>query len=535
MFEIVFGLFGGLAVFIFALKSMSDGLQKLAGKKAHRVMEVLTSIPVVGVLVGAAVTAVVGSSTLVTVMVVGFVNASMMTLKQAISVIMGANIGTTVTAQLVAFRITDLWPFFAAFGFLVYFVFRRKRIKTVGSVVFALGLLLLGMVLMSQAMHPLRDNPVFANLMLTLSHNRILALLVGFLFTALIQSSTAATGVIVAMAMQGLIPLEAALPMILGTNVGTCITALFASIGTSLSARRAAVSHMTFNALGALLFLILLPQFESLVLAVSPANDLPRQVANAHTLFSVINTLLFLPFITPFTKLITLMVPGEETALPRGPIYLASNLVTSPSFAIKQAQKELLRMADFAGQNVQLAMEAFLERDEKKVKQVREQETVIDELEQAISHYLSQVSQSGMDDATSIRHTGLLHAANDLERISDHAEDIAELAQKSIDEKISFSDEGIEELKEMYGMVEEAFQTAVQSIRSEDPSLVPKVKAMEEQIDAREKALRTAHISRLKEGRCTADSGTVFLALINHFERIGDHADNLSDLPLGKL
>jgi len=535
MFQIVLGLFGGLAVFIFALKSMSDGLQKLAGKKAHRVMEVLTSIPIVGVLVGAVVTAVVGSSTLVTVMVVGFVNASMMTLKQAISVIMGANIGTTVTAQLVAFRITDLWPFFAAFGFLVYFVFRKKRVKTVGPVVFSLGLLLLGMTLMSQAMHPLRDDPTFANLMQTLSHNRFLALLVGFLFTALIQSSTAATGVIVAMAMQGLIPLEAALPMILGTNVGTCITALFASIGTSLSARRAAVSHMTFNALGALLFLIFLPQFENLVLAVSPAGDLPRQVANAHTLFSVINTLLFLPFITPFTKLIMLMVPGKETALSHGALHLDWNMVETPSVAIKLAQQEVLRMADFAAQNVRLAMEAFLERDEKKVKQMKEQETIVDDLEREICHYLSKVSQSGMGDAMSIRHTGLLHAANDLERISDHAENIADLAQATIDENIVFSEEGIEELKEMYALVQEIFQTAIQSVQNDDPSLVPKIQALEAQIDEREKALRTAHINRLKEGRCSADSGVIFLDIISNFERIGDHADNLSDVPQGRL
>jgi len=336
------------------------------------------------------------------------------------------------------------------------------------------------------------------------------------------------------MAMQGLIPLEAALPMILGTNVGTCITALFASIGTTLSARRAAFSHVTFNVLGATLFLIFLPQFESLVVAVSPAGDLPRQVANAHTLFSVITTAIFLPFINQFVKLITRMVPGEEADLPRGAAYLNWSVIGSPSAALPLAQQELLRMAALAGHNVQLSMEAFFERDPKKIKLMREQEEIVDELEKEISRYLAKVSQVGMSDDMSARHTELLYAANDIERVSDHADNISELAEYAIDEKIVFSDEALEELRGMYDLVMEAFEAAVQCVRDDNSTLVPRVKELEDMIDEREEALRMGHTQRLKEGRCSAENGVVFLDIISNLERIGDHANNISDVPQDK-
>ena len=535
MVGILVGLFGGLALFIFALQSMSESLQKLAGKRAHQVLGALTSIPVVGVLVGTLLAIIVQGSTLVTVMVVGFVNASMMNLKQAIAVIMGANIGTTLTAHLMALRITDFWPFLAAIGFIVYFFFKRKKIKTAGFAIFSLGILLLGMALMSQAMAPLRQNEAFQMLILTLSDNRILGFLVGAVFTAIIQSSTAATVVIVGMATQGLIPLEAALPLVLGANVGTTITAILASIGTTVSARRAAMAHLMFNVFGAIIFLALLSQFETLVLAISPVGDVPQQIANAHTLFSVISTIIFLPLITPFSKLIMKMVPGQEISMERGTIFLDWNMVTSPSVAVPLAQKELLRMADLAGQNVELAVEGFLERDEKKLKLMREQEEIVDELEKEISRYLAKVSQSGMDDAMSVRHTELLLATNDLERISDHAENITELAKVMMDDNISFSETALIELKEMYELVQETLRTAVQSVRDENPSLGERVKELEDQVDEKEEALRMSHIKRLGEGLCSAESGVIFLDIISNFERIGDHANNISDIPKGKL
>ena len=514
---------------------MSDGLQKIAGKKTHKVMGVLTSVPVVGVLLGALITIVTQSSTLVTVMVVGFVNTSLLNLKQAISVIMGANIGTTLTAQLVAFRITDAWVFLAAFGFAAYFLFRRKIVKNTGFAVFSLGMLLLGMALMSQAMVPLRHDPAFQRLMLTFADNRVLAVLVGAAFTALIQSSTAATGVIVAMTMQDLLPFQAALPLILGTNIGTTVTAVFASIGGTLSARRAAMAHVLFNAFGTVLFLVFLSQYEALILAISPADNIPRQVANAHTMFSVISTVIFLPFISQFAKLLTKIIPGEDTLTEQGPIFLDWRMVDMPNVAINLAQQELLRMAQFAGDNIKLAVEGFLEKDEKKLKSMREQEHIVDGLEKDIVRYLARVSQASMAYDMSVRHTGLLHAANDVERISDHADNIADLAQSAIDDDIKFSDEALEEIRSMYNLVMETYNMAIQSVKDNDITLVPKVKELEAQIDSKEEDLRASHIKRLRDGRCGADGGVIFSDIIINFERIGDHANNISHIPQGKL
>ena len=535
MFEITFGLFGGLALFIFSLKMMSDGLQQMAGKKASGVMGVLTSIPIVGVLTGALVTIVTQSSTLVTVMVVGFVNTAILNLKQAISVIMGANIGTTLTTQLVAFRITDAWVYLAAFGFVAYFFFKRKTVKNIGFVVFSLGLLLLGMALMSQAMVPLRQNPTFQMLILTFSDYRVLAMLVGALFTALVQSSTAATGVIVAMTMQDLIPFEAALPLVLGTNIGTTITAVFASIGGTLSAKRAAMAHVLFNAFGVVVFLIFLSQYESLILAISPAYDIPRQVANAHTMFSLITAAIFLPFINQFAKLLTKIIPGEDKLVVSGPMYLDWRMVDTPGVAINLAQQELLRMADLAGQNIKLAVEGFLERDEKKLVEVKEHEKSVDDLEKDITRYLARISQTGMGGAMSVRHTGLLHAANDIERVSDHADNISDLAMAAIEDGVNFSDEAIEEIKAMQGLVMEIYDMAVQSLRENDVTLVPQIKELEALIDKKETELRASHIRRLREGKCSAESGVIFLDIITNFERIGDHSNNISHLPEDKL
>jgi len=532
---IIFGLLGGLSIFIFGLKSMSDGLQKMAGKKTHRVMGALTSVPVVGVLVGALITIITQSSTLVTVMVVGFVNTSILNLKQAISVIMGANIGTTLTAQLVAFRITDAWVFLAAFGFAAFFFFKKKMIKNSGLVTFALGMVLLGMALMSQAMVPLRHDPAFQQLMLSFSDNRIWGMLAGALFTALVQSSTAATGVIVAMTLQDLIPFEAALPLILGTNIGTTITAVFASIGGTVSARRAAMAHVLFNVFGVIVFLIFLPQYGNLILHISPAYDVPRQVANAHTLFSVINTILFLPFVNQFAKLLTKIIPGEDKQSKQGSIYLDWRMVDTPSVAINLAEQELLRMAEFARQNIKLAVEGFLERDEKKLETMHKIEENVDNIEKDIMRYLARVSQSGMSDDMSIRHTGLLHAANDIERVSDHADNIANLAQGAIEGSVKFSDEAVDEIKAMYALVMETYETAIKSVIWHDTALAARVSELETQIDVTENALRASHIKRLREGRCDADGGAIFQDIIINFERIGDHSNNISHLPQGKL
>ena len=535
MFGIILNMLGGLAIFIFGLQAMSNGLQKVAGKKANKIMGTLTAIPVVGVILGVVITIVAQTSSLVTVMTVAFVNAGMMNLKQAIAIIMGANVGTTLTAQIIAFRITDYWPLLAVVGFGLYLIMRQKKIKDFGYILFAVGALFLGMALMGDAMRPLRGHEGFQSLMLTFSNYRLLALLAGALFTALVQSSTAATGVIVAMALEGLIPFGAAIPLILGTNIGTCITAILASIGTNLTARRTAVAHVLFNTIGAMVFLLFLTPFEHLILQISPAGDVARQAANAHLLFNLISTGVGLMLITPFTFLVTKLVPGKETKAPEGAVHLDWHMVNTPSIALGLAQQELVRMAEIAQENVALVMDGLFTKNTKNFEKMEKQEQIVDRLEKSIYEYLARVSQADMSTEMALRHTALLHAANDVERVSDHAENIAELAQVAIDEDTSFSEEGVAELKELATLADNILTLATQSVRDDDAKIVPAVKELEAQIDALEETARKGHIERLKSRKCTVDSGVIFLDIVSNLERIGDHANNISNFAERKL
>ena len=533
IFEIIFGLLGGLALFIFALQSMGSGMQDLTGKKASKALEMLTSVPIVGVLFGALVTIVIQSSTVVTVMVVSLVNATVMTLKQAASVIMGANIGTTVTMQLVAFRVTDWWIYLAAVGFAVYLIAKPKNIKNAGLVLFSMGVLLLGIALMSDAMRPLRDNQGFLNMMHNFSQNRILGVLAGTIFTAIIQSSTAATGVIVAMTMEGLIDLRAALALILGANIGTCLTAVFASVGGSASAKRAAGVHVLLNLVGALIFLIFINQYEALVLLISPADDVTRQAANAHMLFSVISVIIALPFINQLVKLVTIIIPGEDARGVKGTLFLDVKTINNPGVAVSLAQKELLRMADMAGQNMALAVEGFIKKSKKRIKLMKKQEKTVDALEKEIVGFLTKVSQVGMSGDIAIRHAGLLHAANDVERVSDHARNIGRLAEHMMENDIEFPEFLFDEIKAMHKLTAEIYNLAVRSVRENNADLVPKVRELDASLDVMKKELRAANVERMSE--VGAECSFIFVDIISNFERVGDHAVNITHLPQGKL
>jgi len=530
-------MLGGLAIFVFGLQAIGSGLQEVTGKRANRVLEVLTSVPIVGMLVGTAVTIVVQSSTLVTVMVVSLVNSTMLNLKQAASVIMGANIGTTLTTQLVAFRITDWWVYCAAVGFSIYFFAKRKNIKTVGHVLFALALLLLGLSLMVDAMRPLRDSPAFQDMIVRFGANRIFGATVGMVFTAIVQSSTAVTAVIVAMTMEDLIPLEAALPLILGANIGTCFTAVLASIGGTTSAKRAAAVHVVFNTVGVVVFLIFLPQFQMLIETISPVGDVPRQAANAHMMFSVITTMLFLPFINQLIKLVTLMVPERATDSEVVQItkYINWKMVNTPAVALHLAQQELLYMADLAGQNVTLSIEGLIKKKKKKLKRMKTQEKLVNKLEKEIVRYLAAVSQTSMSKDVSVLHTGLLHASNDIERVSDHATNIATRVKEVIANKIDIPKKAIQEIEEIYAPIMEIYETSIRSVRENNTTLIPHVKALEMQIDIKEKEMRAAHIQRMMAGEISADGGIIFLDILSNFERISDHSVNISHLPQGKL
>lgn len=533
--QAIMTLLGGLALFLYGMRVMGDGLEKVAGDRMRKFLEVVTGTPVKGVLVGTFVTAVIQSSSATTVMTVGFVNAGLMTLRQAIGVIMGANIGTTMTAQLIAFKLSDYVMPIIFFGFLLYFFLKQKRFKYIGQFILGFGILFLGLNVMSDAMVPLRDHEGLKTAIATFGLYPLYGVLVGTAMTMVIQSSSATIGILMALASQGLVPLESAIPILFGDNIGTCITAMLSSIGTSLSARRAAAAHVLFNVFGTIIFLVFLKWFMALVLTISPTGDIARQIANAHTSFNVVNTLIFLPFVAVLEKTTMKLVPGVEEVLRRGPVFLDERILHSPSIALSLATKEIIRMANLCKENLENSMKAFFEKDSKVVKQVLEYEDIIDGLEKDISFYLAKVAQHSMTPEMSDKHSGLLHAVNDFERVGDHAENITSLAVKRIEENLPFSEHAVEELRVMHEYVVETFEKAIYALEHEDREQSMEIVRRESKIDCMEKQLRTSHINRLNAGLCYPASGVVFLDIISNFERVGDHAHNVANLVLGTL
>lgn len=529
MLTIIFGFLGGLALFLFGMKIMGEGLQKVAGDKIRKVLERVTRLPIVAVLLGAFTTAAIQSSSATTVLVVGFVNAGLMTLKQAVGVIMGANIGTTITAQLIAFKLTDYVFLIIAVGFSINFLSKRRIYHYIGQFILGLGILFLGLDVMSNAVGPLKDSPMFLEFIASFSRYPLLGVLVGVLITCIVQSSSATIGMLIALASQDIITFNAAIPVLFGDNIGTCITALLASIGTNLNARRAAVAHVMFNVTGTMIFLILLPWFREFVYLISP--DQPaRLIANAHTSFNILNTCLFLPFVSLYTKFIEKILPGTVKIKEKGPIYLDERMFDTPAVALSLATKEIIRMATIAGRSLESAIQGFYMKDEKFLEATKEDEEIIDDLEREITFYLAKLSQKGFSPTLSGRHTGLLNAVKDIERVGDHAENIAELARVRIDENLPFSEFAIKELEEMYALVMGVFKNALESLREENKDKARLVAQTELLIDQMEKDLRGSHLSRLNKGVCYPTSGVIFLDVISNLERIADHSNNIAEV-----
>ena len=437
---------GGIALFMYGMQLMGDGLQKAAGAKLQKILEAMTGVLAMGILLGAVVTAVLQASGATTVMTVGLVNAGLLTLKQGFGIIMGANIGTTMTAQLIAFKLSDYITILIFIGFLMQLLARKSRTKYLGQVMLGFGILMLGMDMMGKAVMPLRNYSGFVHFIEVFSSNPLLGIGIGMIMTVLIQSSSATIGILIAMAGQGLIPLEGAIPVLLGDNIGTCITAVLASLRANLTAKRVAAAHVMFNVIGSIIFVILMPFFIKFVLLVSPDGDIARQIANAHSAFNILNTLLFMPFVNPFIKLVEKIVPGKAEIISMRPVYLDKNMLNTPSIAISLAVKEVVRMGELARKDVRLGMEAIQSFDADKVKYVLEHEPVVDALERDITDYLTQMSSSEMSESLTTRHTGLLHACTDIERIGDHGETLAKRARKLVEDDVVFSDEAKAEL-----------------------------------------------------------------------------------------
>lgn len=537
--NIIISLMGGLGLFLYGMNLMGEGLQKSAGTKLKKIIKLLTSNLFMGVLVGTGVTAVIQSSSATTVMVVGFVNAGIMTLKQAIGVIMGANIGTTVTAQLVSFDLTGMAPVALGVGIILYLFGNKPRIKNIAEILIGFGILFTGMDFMKMAVEPLRDYQGFTDLLVTFGRYPLLGLLLGFGITAIIQSSSASMGMLVALAAEGLVPLSAALPILYGQNIGTCVTSLLSSIGANKNARRAAMMHLIFNVLGTVIFLIFLNKpVVSMVTSWDPSN-VARQIANTHTLFNIISVLILLPFTNLIIKLAIKLVPDragdideDETKTIK---YIDDRMIETPSIALANTIKEALRMGEKAKESLNASMEALVEHSTEKIDKTYRRERLINDLQKAILNYLLKLSKAPLDDDSREVVDTLFNTVNDIERIGDHAKNIAELSQVAIDSNISFSEEGQSELDVMYNRVVSAYTYALESMRTDNVDLACKVIKIEEQVDIMEKSCRANHMYRLNNNLCSIENGVIYLDVISNLERISDHAVNIAQQVIAKI
>lgn len=524
---------GGIALFMYGMQLMGDGLQKAAGAKLQKILEAMTGVLAMGILLGAVVTAVLQASGATTVMTVGLVNAGLLTLKQGFGIIMGANIGTTMTAQLIAFKLSDYITVLIFIGFLIQLLAKKSRPKYLGQVMLGFGILMLGMDMMGKAVLPLRNYPGFVDFIETFSHNPVMGIGIGMLMTVLIQSSSATIGILIAMASQGLIPLEGAIPVLLGDNIGTCITAVLASLRANITAKRVAAAHVMFNVIGSIIFVVFMPLFIKLVLQISPAGDIARQIANAHSAFNIMNTLLFMPFVNPFIKLVEKVVPGKAEIISMRPVYLDKNMLQTPSIAISLAVKEVVRMGELARKDVRLGMEAIQSYDEKKLKYVLEHEPVVDALERDITDYLTAMSSTEMSDSLSARHTGLLHACTDIERIGDHGETLAKRARKLFEDDIKFSDEAKAELLQLSEMVLRASARALEALEKNDKDIAADAVRLCREVKQYQKVIRKNHIIRLNEHHCNPTAGFVMMELLINMKRVSDHSKNIAQLVQG--
>lgn len=528
--DIIFKFVGGLGVFLFGIKFMSDGLQKTAGDKMRSLLETYTSNPLMGVLAGILVTILLQTSTGTTVMAIGLVNAGLMTLRQAIGVIMGANIGTTMTAFIIGIKIEDYsLPIIAVGAFLLFFL-KKKAYHYIGQVIFGFGMLFLGLSIMGGGLKPLQNLEIFHEFITDLSHNPVLGVLVGTVFTIIVQSSSATIGILQTIAEEGMIDLWASLPVLFGDNIGTTITAVLAAIGASVTAKRAAAVHVIFNVVGTTLFVIALVPVYNLVdwLGDLTEANIRMQIAYAHAFFNVTNVLLQLPFVALLALLVTKMIPGEMKQLEFGPKFLDQRLLPNPSVALGQAQHEIVRMGEYAKETLNDAVNYFFTKDEKFGNIALQKEELVNFLDKKTTEYLVKVQQNALNERESAKASVLMQTINDLERIGDHAENIVELAEFMITNKVEFSSEAVEELKMMINLADQTIGQALKALEDDNKEMAQKVLDNESELDRMERTFRKSHINRLNQNLCTGNAGAIFLDILSNLERMGDHAKNIA-------
>ena len=538
----VFGLAGGLAMFLFGMNSMSDALQKAAGERMKQILSFLTKNPIMGALAGALVTAVLQSSSATTVMVIGFVSAGLMTLPQGISVIFGANIGTTMTAQLMAFKISDYIYPIIFIGFLVYFIAKSEKAKNIGMVIFSFGLLFEGIEIMGSVMKPLAGSAVFTDLMGRVSEIPALGVLLGAAMTLVVQSSSATIAVLQNFASQpaadgvtSVIGLAGAIPILLGDNIGTTITALLASIGQSKAAKRTAISHSIFNITGSIVFACLIRPFAAFITYISPSGNevdvIARQIANAHTCFNIVCTLIWLPLLPVMVKLVTTIIPGKDK-LPQTdckPKFLDEKLLDQPVAAMYLLSQEIGHCADMASDMLNTA-KAALHGKAEDFHNYEVESNQVRNLRNDINDYTAKLLSSGvLTESQSEQTAGLLYVSNNIDRMTEYSQRVTQTVQQVYQSGRKLSASAEQELNECYDTAHDLFDRAVDSVRYGDADMAQQVLADKKKLRKAQKRFNKAHMARVKAGKCESNLTADFSAILYGLERMVDNSVNIAE------
>ena len=551
--QMILGTIGGLGLFLFGMGLMSDGLKKVAGQKLRKIVESMTKKPLIAFLVGAGVTALVQSSSATTVMVIGFVNAALLTLKQAICVIIGTNVGTTATAWLVsisgvgAFKITIYALPAVGFGFLLMTLGRTRKTKSIGQIMLGFGILFVGINFMKDAFEPLEKSPRIQKLFILLGNKPILAILAGAMVTTLLQSSSAAIAIVQLLAIGGAFGsdwqkvLDVSIPFVLGSNIGTTITAQLAALQANLNAKRTAWAHTIFNTLGACIAypFVHFGLFGALVYKVSPwelgPGTIAVNIAVAHTIFNVLNSGLFLPLSGILRGIVVKLVPEKPGDIAAKPVILEEHLLDTPVIALEQSKREIIRMSKTAKKALENCLTGIVNKDRRTLESVRQIEDFIDEFQIAITTYLSALSRRQLSDEVSIELPVLLHTVNDLERIGDHAVNVVEIAERKIEKKLSFSNLALTEISQLRREAEKMFDNVIEALEKNDIKAAKSALVNENSINQMQMDFRRSHVQRMSEGICSPQTGLIFIDLVDNVEKIGDHLTNIAQAIIGGL
>ena len=535
--EIIFHFLGGLGLFLYSIKTMGDGLQQAAGDRLRYYIDKYTSNPFLGVLVGIVVTALIQSSTGVTVITVGLVSASLLTLRQAIGIIMGANIGTTVTSFIIGFKLGEYALPLIFLGTMFLFFTKNRTVNNIGRILFGVGGIFYALNLISAGMSPLKDLPQFKEYMVTLGQNPILGVVAGAVITVLIQASSATIGILQGLYAGGFLDLKGSLPVLFGDNIGTTLTVIIAAAGANVSAKRVAATHVTFNVLGTILCLILLGPFTSMIeyfqalLHLSPEMT----IAFSHGAFNVSNTIVQFPFIGALAYFVTKLIPGEDEVVKYEPLYLDEQLIQqAPSIALGNAKKELLHLGNYAVKAFDLSYDYIINSNEKVAEKGHKTEEAINTIDEKLTRYLITLSSEALSQKESEVLTNILDSSRDLERIGDHAEALINLNDYLQRKNVQFSNSALEELEDIYSQTSEFVKDALESVENNDLEMAESLIERHEAINKMERVLRKTHIKRLNNGECSTQAGVNFIDIISHYTRVSDHAMNLAEKVLAE-